>query len=281
MYARFNRGLVAAVCLCGAASAVAQTPSATPEWHYSEGHLLDVYMHDSVPKWDRVVGLATSTSAKYEGGDAYSTSYGPTFDIRYRDEAFASAGEGFGVNLLHMKNARAGIALTYDLGREQQSDHFRSGVGSYQIAPEAKVFAEYLLFPVTFRVSAHRSFGGQGGWVGDVSAYMPLGGKEGKYFIFAGPSVEFADHDNMRHVFGIDAQQSQQAARNTNDYPIYHAASGIRDYSFGVSGGYFFTRPWIVEGFAGGEQLVGTAARSPLVHEQGVGVLQLVTAYRW
>ena len=282
MYARVVRGLLAVTCLCGAGSALAQTPGVSPEWHYSQGHLLDVYTHDSVPKWDRVLGVASSIEPKYEGGDAYSTGYGPTFDIRYRDIAFASAGEGFGVNLVHTKTIRAGIAAVYNLGRDQDSDHFLGGIGDYSPAPAVKFFAEYELFPVTLRVAAHHTFGGEGGWVGDVSAYMPVAGKENVFFIFAGPSVEFTDQDNMRHQFGVNAGQSAKSGfPGKYGYPQYYASSGIRDYSFGVSGGYFFTRHWLFEGFIGGEQLVGAAGHSPIVHERGQGVLQLTTDYRW
>jgi len=273
------RGLAMVLCVQFFALALparAQTPSPTPEWHYSEGHLLDAYTHDTLPKWDRVVGLSTATAPKYEGDNAYTTSYGPSFDIRYRDIAFISAGEGIGVNLLHDKTYRVGVALAYDLGRNNHVDHNVGQLGNYGISPEAKVFAEYLLFPVTFRVDLRHSFGGQGGYIGDLSLYMPLGGKEGKYFIFAGPSMTFADADNLRHTFGVSERQSASSG-----YPAHYLGGGIRSYSFGVSGGYFFSKHFLFEGFVSGEQLIGGAGTSPFVQERGQLNLQTTLAYRW
>jgi len=262
--------------LLGIFPARAQTPSLTPEWHYSEGHLLDAYTKDQLPRWDRVLGIAGTSEAKYEGGDAYKLSAGPTFDIRYRDIAFFSAGEGIGLNLLHTKTARAGFALAYDLGRNNEDDHFLTGMGNLGLAPAAKAFAEYLLFPVTFRVDARRYFGGVGGYAGDFSIYTPLGGKENVFFIFAGPSVTFGDADYLRHAFGVNSVQ----AFNSH-YPQHDLGGGVRSYSFGVSGGYFFTRHIIWEGFVAGERLVGGAGSSPLVQERGQLGVQTTVVYRW
>lgn len=271
-----GRPLLLCLGLLGVFPALAQTPSLTPEWHYSEGHLLDAYTKDQLPEWDRVLGVASTTEAKYEGGDAYKMSGGPTFDIRYRDLAFFSAGEGIGLNLLHQKNARAGFSLIYDLGRNNEDDHFLTGMGNLGLAPGVKVFAEYLLFPVTFRADLRHYFGGVGGYAGDLSLYTPLGGKENVFFIFAGPSMMFGDADYMRHDFGVNPVQAINSG-----YPVHALGGGVRSYSFGVSGGYFFTKHIIWEGFVAGERLVGGAGSSPLVQERGQFGVQTTVVYRW
>lgn len=45
-----RRGTLLLCLLLAAAGlpALAQTPGPTPEWHYSEGHLLDAYMQTTV-----------------------------------------------------------------------------------------------------------------------------------------------------------------------------------------------------------------------------------------
>jgi len=277
-----NRTIAAAalcvgVYACAAIDvACAETPSPLPEWYYSQGHLLEEHVRvGDPPKWSRVLGLSVDTQPKYEGGNAYSTAGGPSFDIRYRDVAFASTGEGFGINLLRSRNYRAGFALTYDLGRDQDADHHLQGLGDVGISPEARVFAEYLIFPVTLRIDVRHSFGGQGGWVGDLSAYTPLAGST-KYFVFAGPSLTFADGNNQRHYFGIS---SMQAAASV--YPEYHASAGLRSGSVGISAGYFLTKHWLVTGMVAAEQLFGAAGHSPLVQEQGQFAATFTTAYRW
>ncbi len=271
-----SAALVSGALLAVSGAAFAETPNPLPEWYYSQGHLLEEHMREGeAPKWSRVVGLSVDTQPKYEGGNAYSTSGGPSFDLRYRDIAFASTGEGFGVNLLRSRNYRAGFALTYDLGRDQDADHHLQGLGDVGISPEARAFAEYLLFPVTLRIDVRHSFGGQGGWVGDISAYSPLAGSK-KYFVFAGPSLSFANGNNQKHYFGISKHQSFESG-----YPQYHASSGIRSGSFGVSAGYFITEHWLVTGMVAAEQLLGPSGHSPLVQEQGQLTGTFTTAYRW
>jgi len=264
------------LCSLFSALAFAQTPSPLPEWYYSQGHLLERYTRDELPKWERTVGLAAETQPKYEGGNAYAMSGGPAFDIRYYDIAFASSGEGFGVNVLRGKRYRAGIALAVDLGRDEDDDHHLYGLGDIGISPEAKLFAEYMfIFPAVVRIDGRHSFGGQGSWIGDISVYMPLAGSE-KFFVFAGPSLTFADSNNLRHTFGVSAEQS-----SASGYPKYYASKGLRSGSFGVSGGYFFTKRWLVEGALVGEKLFGAAGRSPFVQEQGQYALSVSSEYRW
>jgi len=268
--------LTVLAALLSSAAAQAQTPSPLPEWYYAQGHLLEAHeLPDGPKKWERFLGLSLETQPKYMGGNAYTTSGGPSFDFRYYDIAFASSGEGFGVNLLHTKTYRAGAALVYDLGRDQDDDHHLHGLGDISPAPEAKVFAEYLVFPVTFRIDGRYTFGGQGGWIGDISVYTPLAGNK-KFFVFAGPSLTFADRVNQRHNFGISDKQALESG-----YRQYDVGSGLRSGSFGISAGYFFSRHWMVTGMAAGQQLFGGAGHSPLVQEQGQFVGTFTTAYRW
>jgi outer membrane scaffolding protein for murein synthesis (MipA/OmpV family) len=273
----YPRWLIFSVLLALAStSSRAQTPSPLPEWYYSEGHLLERYTRDDLPRWERTIGIATETQPKYEGSNAYEASGGPVFDIRYRDIAFASSGEGFGINLLRGKRYRAGVATSFDMGRDARDDHHLTGLGNIGISPEAKLFAEYMVvFPLVLRVDARHSFGGQGGWIGDVSLYSPLAGSE-KFFVFAGPSLSFADSNNMRHTFGVSDTQSVASG-----YAPHDAGRGLRSGSFGVSAGYFFNSHWLVEGAVATEKLFGGAGDSPFVQERGQVAATVSTEYRW
>jgi outer membrane scaffolding protein for murein synthesis (MipA/OmpV family) len=256
--------------------AAAQTPNPFPEWYYSQGHLLERRVKGELPKWERTVGLAVEEMPKYEGGNAYSTNAGPAFDIRYRDIAFASTGEGFGVNLLYTDRYRAGVAMAFDMGRNNHDDHPIGELGNISPSPEVKMFAEYMVvFPATVRVDVRHSFGGQGGWIGDLSVYTPLAGSE-EYFVFTGFSMTFADSNNLRHTFGVSEQQSRHSG-----YPVYYAGKGVRSGSFGLSGGYFLTKRWLLEGALAAEQLFGGAGHSPFVQEQGQFAMSVSVEYRW
>jgi hypothetical protein len=61
-----------------------------------------------VPDWQVETGLAEASRPLYTGSNDYRQLTGPVIDVRYKDIAFASIGEGLGVNLLRGDNYRAG-----------------------------------------------------------------------------------------------------------------------------------------------------------------------------
>jgi hypothetical protein len=103
-------------------AAFAQTPSPLQEWQYSSGIVLYKLFNSDVPEWQIETGLAGESRPLYQGASTYRELLGPVIDVRYRDLAFASVGEGLGVNILRGQNYRAGIAIGYDLGRIADDD---------------------------------------------------------------------------------------------------------------------------------------------------------------
>lgn len=236
----------------------AQTPSPLPEWTYSAGQLLRTNMSPTIPKWSVFTGLSAAYTPRYDGADEHHVLGGPTIEIRYRDVAFASTGEGIGVNLLRGKNHRAGVAMTFDLGRRAVDSDDTNGLGNVNMSPELKFFGEYLFFPVVLRADARRALGGHNGWIGDISAYMPVYGKE-KFFVFIGPSVTLADDQYMSRYFGVTPAQS-----SASGYPTYTAHGGLKSVNAGGSATWLMTDHWVMNVIAGGQRLLGDAADSPL-----------------
>lgn len=249
-------GLLCIFCLPSLAQA--QTPSPLPEWTYSAGQLLRTSMMPSIPKWSVFTGLSAAYNPRYDGADEHHTQGGPTIEVRYRDIAFASTGEGIGVNLLRGKNYRAGMAMTFDLGRRAADSRDSHGLGNVNTSPELKFFGEYLVFPVVLRMDARRAFGGHNGWIGDLSAYMPVYGTK-KFYVFVGPSVTLADDHYMKSYFGVTAQQSANSG-----YPTYTAHAGVKSVNAGGSATWMITDHWLFNAIAGGQRLMGDAADSPL-----------------
>jgi outer membrane scaffolding protein for murein synthesis (MipA/OmpV family) len=252
----------------------AQTPSPMAEWIYSTGmQLRSYYLWGKLPKWEYNFGLGAEFEPRYDGSSQYHILPGPSIDIRYRDVAFLSTGEGLGVNLLHEKNYRAGVALTYDLGRKQHKDYQLRGIGDVQPGPELKAFGEYVWFPVTFRADVRRALGGYNGWVGDLSVYMPVVGSE-KYFVFIGPSLTMADGNYMRNFFGISPQQSAESG-----FSEFQASGGFKEVSFGTNATWFFRDPWYVNASGGIARLLQDASRSPTTREKWPAVISLTIGY--
>src|SRR5690349_15083763 len=93
--------LLALAWLFESPPAAAQTPSPMQEWQYSGGIVLARLFEPHLPEWRTVAGLAAEVQPIYDGANAYKVRPGAVINVRYRDIAFLSAGEGLGVNILH------------------------------------------------------------------------------------------------------------------------------------------------------------------------------------
>lgn len=258
--------------------AQAQTPSPLQEWQYSSGIVLRQMFEPKVPTWQTTLGASVSWQPLYDGAKPYRVMPGPAIDIRYKDWAFASVGSGIGVNLLHGSNYRAGIAVTYDMGR-RVSDYpsHLSGLGNIAPAPVIKLFVSYAIsksFPLVLRADVRRVIGGANGWVGDLGMYMPLPGSSKTLVMFAGPSVTFAGGDYMQTEFGVDPIQALRSG-----YRPYNARAGLKAAGFGLSATWFITKHWLLNGNAAVSRLLGSAADSPITQERTQETVNLTFAY--
>ncbi|WER50168.1 MipA/OmpV family protein [Cupriavidus sp. WKF15] len=259
--------------------AQAQTPAPLAEWQFSVGVPLEKLFEETIPEWEVRLGAAAMLRPHYDGSSKYIVIGGPSVDIRYRDIAFASIGEGLGVNVLRGKNYRAGIALTYNLGRRaEENSPLLDGMKNINPAPEAKLFAEYAVskeFPLVMRVDARRSLGGSDGWIGDIGAYMPLPGSSEKFYWFAGPTLTLADSRYMNAWYGVSASQARPGR------PQFSPGGGVRSYGFGLSAVWFFDKHWFATTDVSVLQLVGDAKRSPLTQTATGGAFDLSINYQF
>ncbi len=264
-----------AVAALWSASAAAQTPSPFAYWQNSAGIVL-APLAGPVPDWRVDVGAGVAVMPIYEGSDRYHLLPAPALDVRYRDIAFLSTGDGLGVNLFHGQTYRAGIALAYDLGRNQNGSHRLQGLGDVDTAPEIKLFAEWALLPFVISVDVRRAIGGSNGYVGDIGAYMPVIGTE-KLVVFVGPSVTVADRRSIEANFGVTPAQ----AMPHSEFPIYQAHGGLRNTNFGIDAVYHFTEHWFLNGDAAVERLIGSAGESPIAQAKDQLAASLILGYEF
>ncbi|HTH62719.1 MAG TPA: MipA/OmpV family protein [Paraburkholderia sp.] len=280
MRIRIPPAAIAACAFAAANSAHAQTPSPLGEWQYSAGIPLEKLYRPVLPDWEARLGVGMTFQPRYDGSDRYHVLAGPSIDVRYKDLAFMSTGEGIGVNVLRGTNWRASIAAVYDLGRREHDDPSRlAGLGNINPAPGMKIAAEYVVskdFPLVFRAAATRSFGGSNGWIMDLSAYMPLPGSSEKFYWFAGPTVSFADSTYMNSWFGVNAQQAARSG-----YPRYNASAGLKSAGFGVTMVYFVDKHWFVSADGALKRLLGSAADSPITQTKIDGVCDVSINYQF
>jgi outer membrane scaffolding protein for murein synthesis (MipA/OmpV family) len=270
-----------AFLLCAAPRmACSQTPSPLQEWQYPGGTILEKLYEPNLQDWRVVLGGAVAALPRYDGARAYRESPGPVIVILYKDIAFASVGEGLGVNLLHGANYRAGVSIGYDLGRPMSDDYGHlHGLGDIKPAPVIKVFGSYVFskqFPLVLRADLRRIVGGGDGLLGDLDAFMPLPGSSKTFVMFAGPTITFSNRQYMRKVFGVSPAQAAASG-----YPVYAAHGGSTAVGVGFSASRFMTQHWLINADLAWNRLSGSAAASPITQSPVQGVVELSTEYRW
>jgi outer membrane scaffolding protein for murein synthesis (MipA/OmpV family) len=275
------QGIAVALLLgAGARTSLAQTPSPLQEWQYSSGIALQKLFVPNLPDWQVVMGIGGEHKPLYDGSALTRTQAGPVINVRYKDLAFASVGEGLGLNLLHGDHYRGGVALCYDLGRYVSDDvgHL-NGLGDIKRAPVVKAFFSYAIsksFPMVIRADVRQVIGGADGAVADVSAYLPLPGSSQHLIMFAGPSFTAADHRFMQREFGVTTTQSIASG-----YPIYDTHAGADAAGFGFSATGFLTKHWLINLDTAVNRLLGSASDSPITQRRTQKVLALSLAYTW
>lgn len=271
--------IVAALLVVIAGPAHAQTPSPIAEWQYSSGIELQKRFERDHPAsdWRGTIGASIETQPSYVGSDHYRITGGPDFDIRYKDLAFLSTGEGLGVNLLFTDHFRMGAALGYDLGRSEDDDRRLRGMGNISGAVVPRLFAAMVLFPVTFRLDIRKGIGGNKGIVSDASIYAPVYGSQ-QLIVFLGGSATFASAQYMKRFFGVTANQSASSG-----YRIYDPDAGPEAVSLGSSAIWFFSprRTWFADATLTMDRLLDDAAHSPLTAARFSSAVALSIGYQF
>ena len=264
----------------GARGAWAQTPSPLQDWQYSGGIILARLFEPNLPTWRTIIGGAAEWEPIYEGARAYRTSGGPVINIRLRDEAFFSTGEGLGYNILRGDHYEFGVGLAYDLGRKASEDLTNlHGMGNISPAPVGKLYGSVVLsrkFPLILRGTARQFIGGANGAVADLGVYMPLPGSSKTFVMFAGPSITLATRHYLQTVYGVTPDQSLASG-----HPVYDIHdSGTDKAGVGFSATKFVTKHFLVNLDMALSQLRGSSTRSPLTEERTQRVLALSFDYQ-
>jgi outer membrane scaffolding protein for murein synthesis (MipA/OmpV family) len=265
---------------CAPGLAAAQTPSPLQEWQYTGGIILARMFQPNLPEWRVVLGAAAEFEPAYDGARTYRVQGGPVINVRYRDIAFFSLGEGLGVNILRGDHYEAGVSLGYDLGR-RVSDDYRvlHGMGDTNAAPVVKVFGSYVIsknFPMILRADVRQIIGGADGALADLEFYMPLPGSSEQFVWFAGPSITFADGRYQQKAFGVTHAQSLASG-----YPQFDARPSANAVGLGVSVTKFLSTHWLFNADMATNRLLGSARDSPLTLDRNQGVIALSFAYHW
>jgi outer membrane scaffolding protein for murein synthesis (MipA/OmpV family) len=264
-----------------AGRSMAQTPSPLQEWQYVNAVPLMQIFQPTIPDIQFVLGAGGEERPLYDGAKDYRFVGGPIFDIRYRDIAFFSTGEGLGLNVIRGTNLTAGIAIGYDFGRKTSDDESNlRGFPNIGRAPVVKLFANYVVskeFPLVIRLDLRQSVGrGPDGVVGDLSAYLPLPGSSTRLIMLLGPSMTWGSEKYLQLRFGVTPQESV-----FSPHPEFRPTAGISASGVGYSATYFVTPHWMLELDAACRWLLNSAQDSPITERVAAPAAAFSVAYRW
>lgn len=248
----------------------AQTPTPLAYWQFSAGQVLAPYGKDA-PKWRVIIGPSSVYQPEYEGSDNYQVKPGALLNIRYRGRLFLSGGEGLGYDILRGRNFRAGAALAYDRGRDDDVDGLY-GLGGIGPSLQIKLYGEYVFrpklpsgeMPIIISLDLRRTVESYDGLSGNIGIYAPIAGsREERYFVFLGGGASFMDNKTADAFFGVTPFQSAGSG-----LPVYEAKWGIRSASAGMNAGWFVTDHVLATFAIAGKRLLSNASRSPVVQDE-------------
>jgi outer membrane scaffolding protein for murein synthesis (MipA/OmpV family) len=267
--------------MCLPSRSIAQTPSPLQEWQYVNAVPLMQVFQPTVPETQFILGAGGEDRPLYDGARDYRFIGGPIFDVRYRDIAFFSTGEGLGVNLVRGANLTAGVALGYDFGRKTSDDENNlRGFPNIGRAPVIKVFADYVVskdFPLVIRADLRQSVGrGRDGVVGDLSTYFPLPGSSPRLIMLLGPSVTWGSQEYLQLRFGVTPSESVDSM-----HPVFRPTAGVSASGLGYSATFFMTSHWLVELDAAWHWLLNGAQDSPITERASAPAAAFSVSYKW
>ena len=215
--------------------------------------------------WDVSLGAGAIVSPEYEGGEDYEVLPIPYIDVKYKDRVSFNPFSGLRFNALANENIKAGVGLGADFGRDEDDADRLRGLGDIDPTVEGLLFAEYTMGKASAGVTFAQDLGdGHEGYTIEAEAgYMfPLM----QYNTFIRPSISttYAGDDYMQSFFGVDNAQSVRSGLNNFD-----AEAGFKDVAVNLFASYKVTENWAVNGILQYKQLLGDAADSPIVEEEG------------
>lgn len=252
----------ATLATLAAAPALAQSPFERVEqgWYF--------FGSGSGPAEVRL-GLGAAYGPDYVGSDDYEFSALPIvtasnvfgfnfapFALSYNLAQYNSAGGVWSVSF--------GPRVAADFGRDQDANAALAGLGDVDPAIMPGGFVNWRLGPVMASATVGQDVAdGHDGLVADfnVSTRVPI---NHQIVVIPGVSASWADEDYMQSYFGVNATQA-----GNSGYAIYDADGGFKSVGASVTAVYAINEDWAANARFGYERLLGDAADSPIVDQQG------------
>ena len=206
------------------------------------------------------LGAGVAARPHFQGSDGYQGQFAPLVDVQL-GRFFAKSGEGIGFNVLETPTFRAGMAVNWMTGYDQ--DEAPAGLNEVKDALGARLFASVRFKGTVATLAGTKAVTeSERGLLINASLAYPIPLNK-RLVIVPSLGASWADDDYMVSYFGVDASEAV-----TSRFSQYQPQSGLKDVSFRLSASYLMTDKISVVAFAGVTHLLGDAADSPFVERQ-------------
>ncbi|WP_225769247.1 MipA/OmpV family protein [Inquilinus sp. Marseille-Q2685] len=257
--------LAATLCVTAAVQAAARSAAA----------------QDQPPaEWSFTLGAGAMYASDYEGSDDYTVMPLPFVEVSWQDRIRLS-GLGIFATPFMTDGLRFDLGVKYEFGRYEDDNDALKGLGDLEVGAVAVVRFGYEAGAVNLGLEIARDLtGDRNGLTATAEAEYAIQLLDDVRLSMT-PHLTWADDEYMSNTFGITAAQ---AARSARGLASYDAGSGLKDVGINLGVGYALTDSIQVMGQVGYSRLLGDAADSPLVTDEGSAdqfSAMLGLAYRW
>lgn len=223
----------------------------------------------AAPDWRFAVGGGAVMRPEYEGSKDYEADFAPVLTIGWRD-IVQLRGTALTVDALGLFGARpvaglqAGPIVRYRFGRDQDDNAALRGLGDVDGSVEVGGFVRWTTGPWSVGATVVQDVAdGHDGMLAELEAGWRTS-LAPRWTLGVASQLTWADGNYNQSFFGITAAQAGRSGRAR-----YDADAGIKDVGLTVSLDYALTRNWGISGRVGYKRLLGDAADSPLVDDDG------------
>lgn len=214
-------------------------------------------------KWSIVIGGGGAYAPDYEGSDDYEFQPFPFASIVYDDFIFVQ-GTSLGANLLNYEGLKAGPIVRYSGGRDEDDNNALDGLGDVDDSIEVGGFVGYELGIWSAALTVTQDVaGGHEGLLAEMSTGVAVPLSETVSSSIEA-SATWADSNYMDAFFGVSGGQALRSG-----YARHEADAGFKDVGIAVGLNYMVTETITVAGRAEYKKLLGDAADSPIVKDEG------------
>lgn len=219
--------------------------------------------------WSVSLGGGATYRPDYEGSDDYEFQGLPMLGISYRD-IIVLRGPSLMIDVFELTDTALsehlsfGPMVKFDPGREADDNPILRNLGDIDEGALAGVFASYEIGPVELGLTvAQDATSRHEGLVAEIEAGYSIMLAQRLRAQFE-VSATWANDDYTQAYFGITPEQARASGLRR-----FTAAAGVKDAGASLSLHYMLTEHWRVTGRLAYRRLLGDAADSPLVEDEG------------